>query len=219
VRLPGSLSPARAAAIGTAGFTAMLSVLALEDQGVAAGSVAVTGSTGGVGSIAVAVLAARGYEVTALTGRVAEHGELLTRLGAAHVVDRSEVSEPGRPLQTARWAGAVDAVGGVTLANLIAQTERGGTVTACGLAQSPELPASVLPFILRGVKLVGIDSVEASPELRERAWSALAAELDLGLLDELTTTIGLDAVPGAADALLAGRMSGRTVVEVNRLAE
>jgi len=219
VRLPASLTPHRAAAIGTAGFTAMLAVLRLEDAGLTPvdGDVLVTGASGGAGSIAIALLAGRGHRVIALTGRGREHGEYLRSLGAAEIVDRRELSEePGRPLQSQRFAGAVDGVGSTTLANVLAQTTWGGTVAAYGLAQGPDLPATVLPFILRGVTLAGINSVECPLPLRERAWAALAEELDPALLDSMTTTIGLgDALP-AAKRILAGGVRGRTVVEVGR---
>lgn len=216
VRLPDGLTARQAASIGTAGFTAMLSVLALERQGVSPdqGDVLVTGSAGGVGSVAIAVLAALGYAVTASTGRAGEQGDYLRGLGASTVLDRAELSEPGKPLQSQRWAAVVDAVGSHTLANALAQTRYGGTVTACGLAQGAELPATVMPFILRAVTLVGINSVDAPLELRERAWSRLATDLDLGLLDGMTTTIPLADAVGRADEILTGRVRGRTAVDV-----
>ena len=221
VRVPDTITSAQAAAIGTAGFTAMLSVLALERNGVdpdevraSGSSVLVTGAAGGVGSVAVAVLARLGYPVTASTGRPEELAGYLTDLGASAILDRSELSDPGRPLQSQRWAGVVDAVGSHTLANALAQTRYGGTVTACGLAQGADLPASVLPFILRGVTLVGINSVEAPLALRETAWRRLATDLDEETLAAMTSVIPLaDAIP-AADAILAGRLRGRTVVDV-----
>jgi acrylyl-CoA reductase (NADPH) len=219
VRLPEGISPERAAAIGTAGFTAMLCVLALEDAGVRPGSgdVLVTGAAGGVGSVAVSLLAGRGYRVVASTGRVVEQGGYLRGLGAASVIDRSELSaEVGRPLQTRRWAGAVDSVGSTTLANVLAQTAYGGTVAACGLAQGSDLPTTVLPFILRGVTLAGVNSVDAPRALRQRAWDALAAELDLDALDAMTTTIDLAETIDHAGAILEGQVRGRTVVDVNR---
>lgn len=221
VHVPDTITSAQAAAIGTAGFTAMLSVLALERNGVdpdevraSGSSVLVTGAAGGVGSVAVAVLARLGYPVTASTGRPEELAGYLTDLGASAILDRSELSDPGRPLQSQRWAGVVDAVGSHTLANALAQTRYGGTVTACGLAQGADLPASVLPFILRGVTLVGINSVEAPLALRETAWRRLATDLDEETLAAMTSVIPLaDAIP-AADAILAGRLRGRTVVDV-----
>jgi len=219
VHLPPSLTPHRAAAIGTAGFTAMLAALRLEDAGLTPedGDVLVTGASGGAGSIAVALLAARGHRVIASTGRAEEHGEYLRSLGAAELVDRRELSEQtGRPLQSQRFAAAIDGVGSTTLANVLAQTAWGGTVAAYGLAQGPDLPATVLPFILRGVTLAGINSVECPLPLRERAWAALADELDPALLDSMTSTVGLaDAIP-AAERILGGRVRGRTVVEVGR---
>jgi acrylyl-CoA reductase (NADPH) len=218
VRIPDGISNERAAAIGTAGFTAMLAALALDEQGVspADGEVVVTGAAGGVGSIAVALLAHRGYSVTASTGRIETEGAFLKALGASTLLDRAELAEPGKPLQSARWGGAIDVVGGATLANLLAQLHWGGAVAACGLAQGPDLPTTVLPFILRAAKLIGINSVEAPRELRRRAWEALASELDLELLDSLTTTIGLGEAFGRADELLAGKVRGRTVVDVRR---
>ncbi len=219
VHLPPSLTPHRAAAIGTAGFTAMLAALRLEDAGLTPedGDVLVTGASGGAGSIAVALLAARGHRVIASTGRAEEHGEYLRSLGAAELMDRRELSEQtGRPLQSQRFAAAIDGVGSTTLANVLAQTAWGGTVAAYGLAQGPDLPATVLPFILRGVTLAGINSVECPLPLRERAWAALADELDPALLDSMTSTVGLaDAIP-AAERILGGRVRGRTVVEVGR---
>ena len=219
VHLPSALSTRRAAAIGTAGFTAMLAVLRLEDAGLAPGDgdVLVTGASGGAGSIAVALLAGRGHRVIASTGRGQEHGEYLRSLGAAEILDRRELSEePGRPLQSQRFTAAIDGVGSTTLANVLAQTAWGGTVAAYGLAQGPDLPTTVLPFILRGVTLAGINSVECPTPLRERAWAALAAELDPALLDSMTTSVGLaDALP-AAERILAGEVRGRTVVEVGR---
>lgn len=219
VRLPADLSPERAAAIGTAGFTAMLAVLALEDAGVTpeSGDVLVTGASGGAGSIAVALLAGRGFRVLASTGRVEDSGEYLRELGAAEVLDRRELSEePGRPLQSQRFAAAIDGVGSTTLANVLAQTTWGGTVAAYGLAQGPDLPTTVLPFILRGVTLAGINSVECPLPLRERAWDALARELDPELLDGMTTSIGLSELIDHAPQILAGQVRGRTVVEVDQ---
>lgn len=219
VRLPEAISPLHAAAIGTAGFTAMLSVLALEDAGVGpeAGEILVTGAAGGVGSIAISLLAGRGYRVVASTGRAEEQGEYLSGLGAARTIDRRELSEElGKPLQEQRWAGAIDSVGSTTLANVLAQTAYGGAVAACGLAQGADLPVTVLPFILRGVTLTGANSVDAPRALRQRAWDALAAEIDRGLLDGMTETVGLAEVPALAAEILAGRVRGRTVVDVNR---
>lgn len=216
VRLPDAIPDHLAAAIGTAGFTAMLSVLALERFVVPGdGPVLVTGSSGGVGSVAIPLLAARGYEVVASTGRP-EHADGLRALGASDVVDRAEFQEPGKPVQRPRWAGAVDSVGGATLANLLAQTRWGGAVTACGLVQDSRLDTTVLPFILRGVSLLGINSVDAPIELRRRAWERLATDLDPALLDAVTTTVGLEDVIGLGPEVLAGRVHGRTVVDPAR---
>lgn len=214
VHVPAAFDAWQAAAIGTAGFTAALSVAALREQGVGGGEVLVTGATGGVGSIAVHLLATLGYDVAAATGRAGEHGAWLRELGAGSLVDRAELAEPGRPLQKARWAGVVDCVGSHTLVNACAQTEWGGTVTACGLAQGPDLPATVLPFILRGVKLVGINSVDAPRELRERAWALLADALDVDVLAGLSTTVPLGEVVAAGRELMNGQRRGRTVVAV-----
>jgi len=218
VRLPADLSPERAAAIGTAGFTAMLAVLRLEDTAITpdAGDVLVTGASGGAGSIAIALLAGRGHRVVASTGRGEEHGTYLRDLGAAEVIDRQELSEqPGRPLQSQRFAAAIDGIGSTTLANVLAQTAWGGTVAAYGLVQGPELPTTVLPFILRGITLAGVNSVDAPLPLRERAWDALARELDTELLDSMTTSIGLAETIPYAEQILAGQVRGRTVVDVN----
>ena len=215
VAVPKGMSPRQAAAVGTAGFTAMLSVLRLErDVRPGDGEVVVTGAAGGVGSVAIALLSGLGYSVTASSGRADQERGYLTRLGAAHVVDRGELDQPGRPVQTARWAGGVDSVGSHTLANVLAQTSWGGTVTACGLAQGSDLPTTVLPFILRGVSLVGINSVEAPLELRREAWTRLAGDLDLGLLDELTTEISLADVVDEGPRIVAGSVRGRVVVDV-----
>ncbi len=217
IRLPEQISPERAAAIGTAGFTAMLAVLRLEDAGLTPGEgdVLVTGATGGVGAIATMLLAGRGHRVVAATGRAEEHGAWLQSLGAAELLDREELcGEPGRPLQSQRWAGAVDTLGSTALANTLASTCYGGTVAACGLAQGADLPTTVMPFILRGVTLAGINSVEAPAALRRRAWDALAVELDLDALDAMTRTIPLEGVFDAAEEILAGRLHGRTVVAV-----
>jgi len=221
VHVPDSITSEQAAAIGTAGFTAMLAVLALERNGVdphevdeSGASILVTGAAGGVGSVAVAVLAKLGYPVTASTGRRDEVGDYLTDLGATTIIDRSELDAPGKPLQSQRWAGAVDSVGSQTLATVLAQTRYGGTVTSCGLAQGPDLPTTVLPFILRAVTLVGINSVEAPAALRETAWRRLATDLDEESLAAMTRFVSLaDAIP-AADDILAGRVQGRIVVDV-----
>jgi acrylyl-CoA reductase (NADPH) len=215
VLLPPGIDGRRAAAIGTAGFTAMLSVLRLErDVGPDDGDVVVTGAAGGVGSVAIAVLSRLGYSVSASSGRLAEQGDYLRSLGAAALVDRDELSGAGKPMQRARWAGGVDSVGSHTLATVLAQTRWGGTVTACGLAQGADLPTTVLPFILRGVTLAGVNSVEAPLDLRQRAWDRLARDLDLDLLDSMTGEVALADVVGAGEAILAGRTRGRTVVRV-----
>ncbi len=216
VPLPGSLTTLQAMAIGTAGYTAMLCVMALEHNGVIPdqGPVLVTGANGGVGSVAVALLSHLGYQVTASTGRMQE-SDYLKSLGATDILDRMELSEPGRPLGKERWAAAVDSVGSHTLANVLAQTSYGGAVAACGLAQGMDLPASVAPFILRGITLAGIDSVMAPREKRLVAWERLARELDLSKLEAISKVIGLEDVPEAAESILAGKVRGRLVVDVN----
>jgi acrylyl-CoA reductase (NADPH) len=213
VPVPVDISNLQAAAIGTAGFTAMLSVLAIERGGVS-GEVLVTGAAGGVGSVAIALLARLGFQVTASTGRTSEHDYLRT-LGATTIIDRAELSEEPRALMKQRWNGAIDAVGGTTLASAIAATQYGGTVTACGNAQSSELHTSVMPFILRGVSLVGINSVFTPRALRLEAWGRLERDLDLGILEGATTVIGLSDTIAAGENILAGRTRGRTVVDVH----
>ncbi len=213
VALPAPISPQRAAAIGTAGFTAMLAVLALERAGAVNGDVLVTGAAGGVGSVSIALLAKLGYRPVASTGRL-EESAYLRSLGAIEVVDRTPFGEKGKPLQSGRWSGAIDSVGGQTLANVLAQTSYGGTVASCGLAASADLPTTVLPFILRAVTLTGINSVYAPRPLREEAWSRLATDLDLDLLDRMTTTIRLDEAIDYSSRLLDGAVRGRTVVDV-----
>lgn len=216
VKMPSALTPRRAAAIGTAGFTAMLSVLKLErDVAPDAGDVLVTGAGGGVGSIAIALLSRLGYRVVASTGRP-ELEDYLLGLGASSVIPRDSLSEGGKPLQRPRFAGAVDCVGSTTLANVLAQTQWGGTVAACGLAQGGDLPTTVLPFILRGVSLVGINSVDAPPALRRTAWERLATDLDTELLDSLTEEAALTEVVERGPEILSGRVRGRTVVDVRR---
>ena len=214
IRRPATFSAKQAMAIGTAGYTAMLCVLALERHGVkpGAGEVLVTGATGGVGSVAVAVLARLGYQVVAATGKAAE-ADYLKSLGAASVIDRAELAAPGKPLQKERWAGVVDAVGSHTLANAVAQVRYGGAVAACGLAQGMDFPATVAPFILRGVALYGIDSVMAPIARREEAWSRLARDLDPKLLEAMTTEVALADAVGAAQKLMAGQVRGRIVVK------
>ena len=217
VLVPEGVSARQAAAIGTAGFTAMLSVLRLErDVRPGDGEVVVTGAAGGVGSVAIALLSRLGYSVAASSGRVDELGGYLRGLGATTVVDRSELAEGGRPVQRARWAGGIDSVGSTTLASVLAQTRWGGTVTACGLAQGADLPTSVLPFILRAVSLAGVNSVDAPVELRREAWARLATDLDLDLLDSMTTEVGLSEVVELGPRIVAGSVRGRTVVDVRR---
>ena len=215
VRLPPALSTRQAMAIGTAGYTAMLSVLALEDHGVApgAGEVLVTGATGGVGSVAIAVLSRLGYTVVAATGKTSEEA-YLKQLGASTLIDRAELGAPGKPLQKERWAAVVDAVGSHTLANACAQTRYGGVVTACGLAQGPDFPGTVMPFILRGITLVGIDSVMAPLARRQRAWDRLARDLEPARLDAITQEISLADAPARAADLMAGQVRGRLVVKI-----
>ena len=216
IRVPQAFDLRQAMAIGTAGYTAMLCVLALEREGVtpAAGEVLVTGASGGVGSIAIAILAKLGYSVTASSGKP-EQSNYLRTLGAASVIDRNGLSQPGKPLQKERWAAVIDAVGSHTLANACAQTRYRGVVAACGLAQGMDFPASVAPFILRGVTLCGVDSVMAPKPLRLEAWARLARDLAPHKLDTLTTGIGLEeAIPTAA-RILSGQVRGRIVVDVN----
>ncbi len=217
VKAPPGITTRRAMAIGTAGFTAMLCVMALERGGVTKerGEVLVTGATGGVGSVAVALLGKLGYRVVASTGKLAEQA-YLESLGAASIVDRNTLSQPGKPLQKERWAGVVDTVGSHTLANACAQTMPDGVVTACGLAQGMDFPATVAPFILRGVTLAGVNSVLVPLDKRRVAWSRLATDLDGGRLDSMVTEIGLaEALTRAAD-VVAGKVRGRLVVDVNR---
>jgi acrylyl-CoA reductase (NADPH) len=215
VGLPQNLSPREAMSIGTAGYTAMLAVMALERYGVtpAHGPVVVTGAAGGVGSVAIAILAKLGFQVIASTGR-REEGEYLKRLGASDILDRSELATPGRPLGKERWAGGIDSVGSTTLANMISMTKYGGAVAACGLAGGMDLPGSVAPFILRGVSLLGIDSVMCPPALRKQAWQRLAADLERGKLEAMTREIGLSDVIETAGTLLGGRVRGRIVVKI-----
>ncbi len=216
VPLPAALSARQAMAIGTAGYTAMLCVMALERHGLrpGAGDVLVTGATGGVGSVAVALLARLGHRVVAATGKAGE-AAYLRGLGAADVIDRAELAAPGKPLQKERWAAVVDAVGSHTLANACAQVRYGGAVAACGLAQGADLPATVMPFILRGVALLGVDSVMAPPALRRAAWERLATDLDPALLENMCTEIGLEAVLPAAQRLMDGQVRGRVVVRID----
>ncbi|MFH1498131.1 MAG: MDR family oxidoreductase [Verrucomicrobiota bacterium] len=220
VRLPAGMTPETAMGLDTAGLTAMLCVLALEAAGLhrGLGDVLVTGASGGVGGVAVRVLARSGYRVVASTGRPDESGDYLRALGAAEVVDRALLSGPGKPLQKERWAAVVDCVGGWTLANACASTRRGGWVAACGLAQDMALPATVAPFILRGVSLLGIDSVEASAVSRAAAWARLAELIDEAAIKAMTRQIPLAEAPAAAVDLLDGKVRGRLVVRVGAAA-
>ena len=217
VPLPKDMSARDAAAIGTAGYTAMLCVMALQRHGVTPeqGEIVVTGAAGGVGSVAIALLAKLGYEVVAVTGRASEE-DYLKQLGAASIMDRAELSEPGKPLAKERWAGAVDVVGSHTLANICASTRYRGVVTACGLAGGMDLPATVAPFILRGITLAGIDSVMCPKPDRTLAWQRLANELDLAKLHAMVQEIGLGEVIETAEQLMQGQVRGRVVVDVNR---
>lgn len=215
VPLPSTFSEEQSMAIGTAGYTAMLCLLRLEDAGIKpdAGPVIVTGATGGVGSVAIALLSKRGYEVVALTGRP-EESEYLTELGAAKILNRSTYLSAPKPLTRETWAGGIDTVGGVVLANVLAGSRYGATIAACGLAGGMQLPTSVAPFILRNITLAGVDSVYASRDLRLRAWERLADDLDMSALKRMTQVISLEAVVSASEELLAGRVKGRTVIRI-----
>ena len=213
VKLPSAFTARQAMAIGTAGYTAILCVLALEDHGVGpgAGEILVTGATGGVGSVAIALLGQLGYTVVAATGKATEEA-YLKALGATSVIDRNSLSAPGKAFQKERWAGVVDVVGSHTLANALAQTRYGGVVTACGLAQGLDLSTSVMPFILRGVTLVGVDSVMAPLSKRQRAWDRLARDLDPARLESMVEEVSLGAAIGKAHELMEGKVRGRIVV-------
>lgn len=217
VPLPEGMSAADAMAIGTAGYTAMLSVMALERHGVTPdrGPVVVTGANGGVGTVAIAILGKLGYHVIASTGRT-EEAEFLKDLGAAEVIHRDELSGPAKPLGKERWAAGIDAVGSHTLANVLSMTQYGGAVAACGLAQGLDLPASVAPFILRGVSLLGIDSVMAPMALRTEAWARISSDVDADKLEALSKTIGFDGIIGAAHDIIDGKVRGRIVVDMTR---
>jgi acrylyl-CoA reductase (NADPH) len=217
VKIPAPLSTWDCMAIGTAGYTAMLSVLALEHGGITpgCGDILVTGASGGVGSIAIALLSDLGYRVVASTGRL-EESDYLHTLGAADIIDRRTMSEPGKPLAKERWAGAVDCVGSHTLVNVLAQIQYRGVVASCGLAQGSDLPATVFPFILRNVTLAGIDSVNTPQVVRVEAWSRLARDLDLKKLAEITQVVSLAEVPVFAQRILDGKIRGRVVVDVNQ---
>jgi acrylyl-CoA reductase (NADPH) len=217
VHLPDTISTRQAMAIGTAGYTAMLCILALEHHGItpADGQILVTGAAGGVGSVAVSILSKLGYPVTATTGRLQE-SDFLKSLGASEVIDRKSYAEKAKPLAKELWAGAVDVAGGNTLANVLSQIKRGGAVAACGLAESMDLPASVAPFILRGVTLYGIDSVMCPMQKRLTAWQRLDTDLDKDLLESLSTEISFDDLPQASSDILKGRIRGRTIVRIEQ---
>lgn len=217
IPMPEGMNGRSAMAIGTAGYTAMLSVMALERHGITPGRgpVVVTGANGGVGTVAIAVLGKLGYEVIASTGRT-EEADFLKSLGASEVIHRDELSGPAKPLNKERWAGGVDAVGSHTLANVLSMTSYGGAVAACGLAQGMDLPTSVAPFILRGVSLLGIDSVMAPLALRQEAWSRLVKDLDLEKLESLSTEIGFDGIIDAAHSIIDGKIRGRVVVDMKK---
>jgi acrylyl-CoA reductase (NADPH) len=215
VKMPKGMDAAHAMAIGTAGYTSMLCVMALEDQGITpdSGEVLVTGAAGGVGSVAIAILSKLGYSVTASTGRTEEE-EFLKGLGASSVINREEFNTPPKPLAKSRWGACIDAVGSTTLANVLSQMNYGGVVAACGLAQGMDLPTSVAPFILRGVKLIGVDSVMCPKPRREKAWARLASDLDMSKLDALTTHIKLEDVIATGADIIAGKVRGRVVVDI-----
>lgn len=216
-RVPDAFTTKQVMAIGTAGYTASLCVEALVKNGLTPdrGDVLVTGASGGVGSFAIALLTRAGFKVTASTGK-ANEADYLKGLGASAVIDRNELAAAGKPLQKERWAAVVDSVGSHTLANACAQTRYRGLVAACGLAQGMDFPTTVAPFILRGVSLLGIDSVMAPREVRQPAWERLARDLDVGSLDKISTVIGLSEVPDSAQNILSGKIRGRVIVDVNR---
>ncbi len=215
VAVPKDWSPADTMAVGVAGFTAMLCVMALEEQGVkpSDGEVLVTGAAGGVGTVSIALLAKLGFKVAASTGRV-EEADFLKKLGTSTIIDRNEFNGPVKALGKMRWAGAIDSVGSTTLANVISQINNDGTVAACGLAQGMDLPTSVAPFILRGVKLIGINSVTTPLPRRQQAWDRIARDLDVNKLAALTTHVKLEDVPRIAAEIVAGRVRGRVVVDI-----
>ena len=216
LKLPENISNHQAMQIGTAGYTAMLCVLGLEDFGIKAdrGEILVTGASGGVGSVAVSLLSSLGFSVIASTGRLSET-DYLKSLGASSVIDRNELSEPSKPLGKERWIGAVDSVGSQTLSNVLAQTKYGGAVSACGLAQGMDLPSTVLPFILRGVSLIGIDSVMAPMSKREKAWDRLSKDLDMNKLAQMVVETNLDDIQEFAQLILDGQVRGRVVVNIS----
>jgi len=214
--LPDGITSRQAMAVGTAGYTAMLCVLALENHGIlpASGDILVTGAAGGVGSVAISILSKLGYRVVAVTGRSSEH-DYLSALGAAEVIDRQLFSAKPKPLAKEKWGGAIDVAGGNTLVNVLSQIRYGGAVAACGLAESMNFSGSVAPFILRGVALYGIDSVMAPLARRQQAWRRIVEDLDFGKLEALSSEISLEEVPAAAEAILAGAIRGRTVVKIS----
>ena len=216
LKLPENISNKQAMAIGTAGYTAMLCVLAIEDHGIKPddGVILVSGASCGVGSVAISLLSDLGYNVEASTGRL-EATSYLNKLGAKTVIERSELSEPSRPLGKERWAGAIDSVGSTTLANILAQVSYGGAVSACGLAQGMDLPSTVMPFILRGVSLLGIDSVMAPMQLRERAWKRLSENININKLEEMTIDTSLEQVEVLASDILKGKVRGRVIVNIS----
>ena len=216
LKLPENINNKQAMAIGTAGYTAMLCVLALEDHGITPtdGTILVSGASGGVGSVAISLLSDLGFNVEASTGKL-EETDYLTSLGAGSVIDRSELSEPSRPLGKERWSGAIDSVGSQTLANILAQIKYGGAVSACGLAQGMDLPSTVMPFILRGVSLLGIDSVMAPMSARERAWKRLSSDINIQKLEEMVVETSLDKVEALGKEILSGNIRGRVVVNIS----
>ena len=216
LKLPENISNHQAMQIGTAGYTAMLCVLGLEDFGIKpdSGEILVTGASGGVGSVAISLLSSLGFSVIASTGRLSET-DYLKSLGASSVIDRNELSEPSKPLGKERWIGAVDSVGSQTLSNVLAQTKYGGAVSACGLAQGMDLPSTVLPFILRGVSLIGIDSVMAPMSKREKAWDRLSKDLDMNKLAQMVVETNLDDIQDFAQLILDGKVRGRVVVNIS----
>ncbi len=216
LKLPENINNKQAMAIGTAGYTAMLCVLALEDNGItpADGTILVSGASGGVGSVAISLLSDLGFNVEASTGKI-EENEYLKSLGANSIIDRSELSEPSKPLGKERWSGAIDSVGSQTLANILAQIKYGGAVSACGLAQGMDLPSTVMPFILRGVSLLGIDSVMAPMSARERAWKRLSSDINIQKLEEMVVETSLDKVEALGKEILSGNIRGRVVVNIS----
>lgn len=216
LKLPENINNKQAMAIGTAGYTAMLCVLALEDNGItpADGTILVSGASGGVGSVAISLLSDLGFNVEASTGKI-EENEYLKSLGANSIIDRSELSEPSKPLGKERWSGAIDSVGSQTLANILAQIKYGGAVSACGLAQGMDLPSTVMPFILRGVSLLGIDSVMAPMSARKRAWKRLSSDINIQKLEEMVVETSLDKVEALGKEILSGNIRGRVVVNIS----